>query len=150
MTKRILDEETRKLLQGYTPFSVDATVNFIPQIYIDNIKDSSLHPIFKIRCMKQSETTQLKANYASSLKDKSDESIAKIASDNLSIIRACILGWSNLYDSGTGEEIEFKADPAGGADKTLWEILPRWLITSLMEYVKKISGLSLIDELSLK
>jgi hypothetical protein len=66
------------------------------------------------------------------------------------LVRGCLKGWVNLFDSGTGEEIEFSSDKDGGCAKNIWDIFPAWLIKSIMEYVKKISGLTSADELSLK
>lgn len=150
MAKRILDEATRKALQGYTPFSVDASVEFIPELFSNSKLDKTLHPIFKVRCMKQNEIIQLKANYSSITKDDSTDNVTTMASNNSHITRACVLSWDNFFDSGSGEEIEYKSDTTGGVDKDLWAKIPQWIVNSISEYVRKISGLSAVNELSLK
>lgn len=150
MTKRILDEATRKALQGYTPFSCDATTLHTPEVFEKSNIPKEFHPVFKIRCLKQSELVQLKANFASILKDPSDTNNNAVSEANSQIIRACVLGWDNLYDSGTGDLIEPKMDTNGGVDKDQWAKLPVWIVTDLFEKVRLISGISKVDNLSLK
>jgi len=148
MEKRILDEATRKSLQGYVPFSVDSTADFTPDQF-KAVKDETLRPIFSVRSFKQSEMQELKKNNARNDTEK-PESINSISEANLQIVRGCVVGWINLFDAGTGGEIDFRAEATGGCDKGLWASFPVWLIRELMDYVRKISGLTSVDELGLK
>lgn len=148
--KRILDEETRKQLLGYVPFSVDATIDYTPTEY-EAVRDESLRPVFKLRSLTQAEVTQLNHNSLGYLKkDVTHEEMSVISEKNILLVRACILGWTNLFDAGTGEEIEYKSVTSGGCDEEIFKRLPGWLQQNIMTFVRQISGLSLAENLSLK
>jgi hypothetical protein len=149
MAKRILDEETRKQLLGYVPFSVDAKITFTPDEF-SSVKDETLRPVFELRSLNQAELTQLKKSSMGMSREASPEEVNRIAEANTMLIRACVLGWKNLFDSGLGEEIEYSSSPTGGCEESLFKRLPIWIVRSIMEFVKKISGLSVAEELSLK
>lgn len=149
MTKRILDEKTRQELLGYAPFSSDCKILFTPEEY-KNIKDENFRPVFDVRSLNQSELSQLKHNSREVTDRATVENITIIADKNLNVIRKCVLGWKNLFDVGTMEEIEFVADSSGGCDEKLFCQLPVWLQRGILEFVKKISGLSEPEELSIK
>ena len=149
MTKRILDEETRKALLGYVPFSSDCSISFTPEQFL-KIKDESLRPSFKLRSMTQAEMIQLKRN-SSGYHNATPEKLLQIADANLTLIRGCVIGWENLFDSGSGNEIEFVPAATGsGCDEKLFRILPDWLTVEVMDFVKTISGLSSPEEISIK
>ena len=139
--KRILDPETRKLLQGYTPFSTDATILFTPEEF-DNIKDVTLRPAFQLSPFTQAQKDQISVNSKAYDKDMPQEKIFEIAAANKEVLRGCVKGWSNLYDAGTGEEIAVSKE---GFDR-----LPGFIISGIRASVEKISGLSEITKLSLK
>ena len=139
--KRILDEETRKLLQGYTPFSTEVTVPFTPEEF-DNIADATLRPVFQLTAFTQAQKDQISVNSKAYDKDMPQEKIFEIAAANKEVLRGCVKGWSNLYDAGTGEEIAFSKE---GFDR-----LPGFIISGIRASVEKISGLSEITKLSLK
>jgi hypothetical protein len=147
--KRILDESTRKSLLGYLPFSVSSSVDFTPEQF--GALDENLRPVFYVRSFKQSEIQELRKNYASIGNTKKSEAIQQISDDNLQVVRRCLVGWRNLFDAGTGEEIEYTKDTDdNGCDKKIWSTFPVWLVRELMEYIRKISGLTSVEELSLK
>jgi len=152
MEKRILDEETRKTLYGYLPFSVGSSIEFIPDQF-KSISDESLRPVFSIRSLKQSEKIQLQINYSdynrAKEKDK-DEILIKTSFKNLSIIRSCVTGWKNLFDCSNGNEIEFATDENGACTVELWDMLPDWIKTEIFTFVQKISCLSVPDKTSLE
>jgi hypothetical protein len=149
MAKRVLDEETRKQLLGYVPFSSDAKITFTPDEF-KSIKDETLRPVFIIRSLSQAELTQLKKNSQGYSKESTPEDLTRMAEGNMSVIRDCIVGWENLFDSGNGEEVEFVATAKGGCDENLFKRLPMWLVRSLMTFIRKISGLTDFEDLSLK
>jgi hypothetical protein len=149
MTKHILNDETRKALLGYVPFSADCKIPFTPDEFA-NIKDESYRPIFEIRSFTQAELSQLKHNSQSLINDASSEKLMSTADKNLSLVRECVCGWKNLFDVGTREEIEFVKSPEGGCEEKVFQSLPVWLKRSILEFVKKISGLSEPEELSIK
>ena len=148
MTKRILDEETRKALLGYVPFSSDCSIPFTPDEF-NQVKDESLRPVFSVRSMTQAEHAQIKHNsagYAGATPDK----IKQIGDANLAVIRGCVIGWKNLFDAGSGEEIEFIPAASGGCDEKLFKIIPDWLTVKILDFIRTISGLSAPEELSTK
>lgn len=150
MTKRILDEETKKLLQGYVPFSCDAIYHHTPDLFTKSNIPKELHPVFNLRCLKQSELTQLKANHAALIKDDTDSMLESISESNNQIYRKCVTGWKNLFDAGTGELIEAKTDTDGSISKDLWCTLPIWIVNDLSIVIRRISGVSTVEQLSLK
>jgi|GEM_PF-2151868 hypothetical protein len=148
MTKRILDEETRKALLGYVPFSSECSINYSPEEFMQ-IKDESLRPVFKVRSLTQAEMMQIKRN-SSGYRGATPEQIEKIGEGNIAIIRGCILGWHNIFDSGSGTEIEFIPSTNGGCEEKLFRAFPDWVIVKIMNFVRTISGLSSPEELSIK
>ena len=67
--------------------------------------------------------------------------------NNLS--RVVIKGWQNFYDSGTGEEIEYKADINGGADKDIWDSIPENVRATILQKAMSISGLVYLEQVGL-
>ena len=139
--KRVLDSETRKQLQGYTPFSTEVTVPFTPEEF-NNIEDITLCPVFQLTAFTQAQKDQISVNSKAYDKDMPQEKIFEIAAANKEVLRGCVKGWSNLYDSGTGAEIEFSKDE--------FNRLPGFIINAIRKEVEKISGLTEITKLSLK
>ena len=139
--KRVLDEETRKKLYGYVPFSTDATVNFTPEEF-NAISDVTLRPIFQVRSFAQAELTQTRINYRSYNPDGKAEENEAIVEKNRVILCGCISGWSNYFDSGTGEEIEYNEENK--------KKLPDWIVIRIADFIKKISTINAPENLSLK
>ena len=139
--KRILDEATRAQLRGYTPFSTEVTVPFTPEEF-DNIADATLRPVFQLTAFTQAQKDQISVNSKSYESNMPQEKIFEIAAANKEVLRGCVKGWSNLYDSGSGEEIAFSKDE--------FNRLPGFIINAIRKDVEKISGLSEITKLSLK
>jgi hypothetical protein len=138
--KHILDEATRKALFGMVPFSCEVTTNFTPEEFSKGKIPSEFHPIFSIRSFSQSEMSQLKQNSQKYTKDSTAEEISKISNDNFDLVSSCVTGWSNLVDAGTMEDIAYS--------KEAFKTLPSWMKVSIMGFVKKISGLTPVEELS--
>jgi hypothetical protein len=136
MTKRVLDAETRKALIGYVPFSVDAVIDYTPEQF-QAVKDETLRPIFSVRSMKQSELMEIKKCFSTT----TELNYVEMEERRFEIIKKCIIGWKNLFDAATGEEIEYK---------DVFNLFPLWLKRSISSFIDKISGLSPVDTLSLK
>jgi hypothetical protein len=139
--KRILDEATRAQLRGFTPFSTEATISFTPEEF-ENIADVTLRPAFQLSPFTQAQKDQIAVNSKSYAPDMPQEKIFEIAAANKEVLRGCVKGWSNLYDAGTGEEIEFS--------KEAFNTLPGFIISGIRTSVEKISGLSEVTKLGLK
>ena len=145
MEKRILDEATRKALQGYNPFSAGATIDVTPDEY--KPVPATEQPKFTIRCMTKEEKTKYTSIYASVKRDdktgEAPESEWSVAAEKLDeIYNACLVGWRDYFDAGTGEEIQF-------APNMLGTLLP-WVQVFIRAQIRKISNLTPVEALSLK
>jgi hypothetical protein len=142
MEKRILDDETRSKMLGLAPFSATAEIEFTPEIYKNKGIDDNFIPVFTIRPF----TLEEKPKATKTIIDHKVGRELELAN----ILRANVLNWRNLFDAGTKEEILYKADPAGGADKEVFKILPSTIIAELLFFITKISGLVDQERLGLK
>jgi hypothetical protein len=147
-TKRVLDEETRKQLFGVYPFNADQTIPFTPD-ELKNVKEE-FRVIFTIRALKQDEKRQLDINIGSIKEESTNEQVMDMVTKNNDIFRACVLGWVNLFSTGTCEEILFKPDVDKGADKEIWNSFSEAIKKPIFLFIRKISGLLTIDQLGLK
>ena len=140
--KRILDEETRRQLQGYTPFSAEATMNFTPAEF-ENIKDETIRPVFSLSPFTQEQKDQLVLNskeYEPGV--TAPEKIGVIADKNKKVLFDSVKGWKNLFDSGNGEEIPYGED---GFNR-----LAGFIVSAIRQEVERISCLTEPTKLSLK
>lgn len=153
MEKRILDEATKKALQGYNPFSPNATVEVTPPEY--NFVGVEWQPKFSIRCMTKDEKAEYISIYSNVKKDEktgeAPDSEWKAIGDKIEkIYLQCLMGWRDLFDSGTGEEIVYIPYTEGGDPQKHWDMLPAWIQVFISGQIKKISHLTPIEKLSLK
>lgn len=154
--KRILTEEEKKKLQGFLPFNSKTTTDFTPEL-LEGL-DKELVPKFSIRSLTNQEQNQIKTNlskFYSDIKDKNEdeqrELVKSLANKTEDVIYKCILGFSNFYDVGTGEQIVFvKESNESYISKDLYLMIPEWLRAEIVSYVRKISCLSTPEKLSLK
>lgn len=127
--------EVRAKLLGKVPFSPNATIDFIPKLY-DEVPEE-YRPTYQMRSMTKSECDYIGRGLS---KKTESTDLADIMRD---ATRKCCMGWTNLYDNGSGELIDWKAEAGGtGTDKSLWSAMPLNLITELFTYLTRISGLS--------
>jgi hypothetical protein len=154
LEKRILDEATRTSLRGYVPFSVNATMEVsLNDLLPENSKlkvDENFIPVFSVRPFTQAEVIQLRKNIGSLPTNPNPTQYDMIVEQNMKLIRACIMNWRNVFDDGSGEEIQYRADPSGGCDQTLFKMLPEYISIGLMGVIRRISGLSSVEALGLK
>lgn len=143
-TVRKLDEETRKKLLGYAPFSTSVSITYTPSQWPD--VPEMFRPKFYLRSFTQAELTQLKANYRA----LTDANGSEIGEQNMDLVRQCVTGWKDLYDLGTCDELVYTVDATGGCDKDQWKRLPVWLVREIMDEVRKMSGLVPVEDLGLK
>lgn len=93
--------------------------------------------------MTEAEIKQYQRNTFEYFKENiTREESSLISEKNESIMQACVSGWTNLYDVGTGNIIEY--------DPKLYRHLPQYIRNELLEFILQISGLSLAEDLSLK
>lgn len=156
MEKRILTDEERKKLAGYMPFNCKNTINFTPSL-LENI-DENLRPVFKLRSLSNEEHNQLKiysSKYFKDIEGKNPEEqleILKVLTKNTEeIIRRCVLGFSNFFDVGSGEEIIMETEyNQNYISKEHYSLIPEWVRVEITNYVRKISNLVDPEKLSLK
>jgi hypothetical protein len=149
VTKRILDEETKKQLLGFYPFGSDQTIEFTPD-QLPVIK-SEYKVSFTVRALRQEEKHQLEVNGGSIKETSTTDEVVCIIDKNKEVFRGCVLGCKNLFDLGSGEEIQYKSAPSGGMDKDIWKSLPDTAMKDqIIRFIRKISGLLSIEMLGLK
>jgi hypothetical protein len=155
MEKRILDEETRKALQGYLPFSSDVTIDFTPEEFQTKKIPAEFQPKFAIRSMTKKEKEEYTSIYANVKKDadgKTPDSEWKAVGDKMSkIYQTCLKGWRDFFDAGTGEEIWYSEGGFVSEAPTInWDLIPGWIQLSIAAEIRKISNLTPVEMLSLK
>jgi hypothetical protein len=150
----ILDEETKKALQGYLPFSCKCSTEFTPDLMLGSQIPSELLPKFKVRPLTKDEKTQIDAVYKNLPKKAEDmlsQDWSEIGMKLVPIFRACLIGWRDFIDLGDGGEIEFKPETAGGGcSQESWDTIPSWMHDPIRFFIRKISCLTPVEALSLK
>lgn len=147
MAKYVLDEETKKSLLGLSPFSIDETVEFTPEFYkIPKLAiPEKMWPTFKIRPFARPEREAVRRIIVDLTTDPKSAAHVKV----IEWARKITIGWENLIDIATGEEISYKADKDGGADKELFETLTESLISALLYKSIQMSGLVNVERAGL-
>lgn len=141
--------EIKEFLLSRVPFSPAAVVDFIPETFNRThevegqqvrILPEEFTPVFKLRSLKKDERDKL----ITALQDanKNENAIKEIC-------RKAIVGWTNLFDLGTNEPYEYKADVNGGCDKDSFGYLPIVIVSEIALYIARISGLTNADKLGL-
>jgi hypothetical protein len=136
MSDRSLPPELRQELLSKLPFSATSTVEYTPDIFKDITEEYK--PVFTIRSWTRNE-----AKIVMSSQGKIDVEKAR------EYTRKATVGWRNVFDAGSGNEIDYVADSTTGCDKALWDALPDTLYVELFKYVSQISGLALREKTSL-
>ncbi len=62
----------------------------------------------------------------------------KAVRDQEDIARRHLVGWKNMLDLSTGEEVEFVADEDGGCSKELWQVIPSTVRVEIAKYLKSL------------
>ena len=164
----ILDEETRKKLVGFLPFSEDATIEFTPSVFLqkkkivapdgtlaDSAEDAfpaDIRPVFHLKCFttaQAEETKRIRLKGAAG--NMGQKEMDALDFQLFDIIRTCVKGWRSLYDLGSLTEIVYEADASGiGAKGALFDKIPVWIKKELMIYICRMSSLLPGDESALK
>lgn len=148
MEKRILNDDVRRELLGLVPFSVSSTDEFTPPMFLKkNVSGECLipeefRPVFKIRCFSVEEKRNV-TKMLINIKDIPEEQVREST-------RIVVVGWKNLFDAGSGEEIVFKAASDGGADPVQFSGIPASVAGSLLFHASKISGIIDAEKLGLR
>ena len=128
---RVLNDEEKRLLEGLAPFSVESTTEYIPACYL-NLPEE-LKVVFTVRPFKKHEAESV-GRTIKAVKDSDEAKLRDFA-------RQVIVGLENLHDAATGEPIAFEEDPTGCITKQLFDRIPVTVVTDVLMYVCKISGL---------
>lgn len=146
-TQKKMDARVREKLYGLLPFSTKATREFTPAMYTSDDFPRAYRPVFKIRPFNKEEIVEARTL----LKEMQSGKVDIDKEDQLNdLSRKIVVGWSNLYDCGTGNEIEYKADDNGGAGQDLYDSIPTTAKAHILIEAVKISGLVDTAKLGLK
>jgi hypothetical protein len=145
MVKRVLDEATKRALVGAAPISSQATISFTPELYGAIKIAPAFIPIFKIRGLTVDEGAELD----SLIKESQNKSIDNWNEKAYSFTRRIIVGWENVFDAGSGEEIGFIADASGACDASNFVGLSVNVKAELFSQVMKMRGLVGVSKLGL-
>jgi hypothetical protein len=147
--KVTLTEQEQAEMRGLLPFNSEA-FDFIPDVF--KIKEDGkflirekLWPTFKLRPFTKPERDQVRRvliDLKADAKKVEHGTVTEWA-------RKITLGWKNLINMATGEEIPYKADPAGGADVAAFDALPENLIAAILYRGITTSGLVNSERLGL-
>ena len=129
--KITLNEEQKKMLEGLSSFNVNATIWYTAKAHMSLPEE--IRPQFKVRPFRKNELEKVR-KILSNIKDADEYELREYA-------RLCIVDMANFYDAGTGELIEYKAAPDGGMDKDLYGTMPILVLSDILMYISRISGL---------
>lgn len=139
MTARVLDEATKKALQGVAPFSSTSTINFTPDCLAQLDLAEEFIPVFSIRGMTVEEGKALDAIINSS--DRVSD-VGKFNEQTFELTRKCITGWVNIFDAGSGQEVAYAQDTeSSGVCKALWESITINVKNALFKKVMEMHGM---------
>jgi len=133
MEKKVLTDEVRNELMGLAPFSTEVVDHFTPD-KIDRKKvPEQFIPVFdyKVFSKKEKESAM---RIAKNLKDINEGELREC-------VRKQIVGWKNLWDIGTREEIIFEAGEDGHCKKEIFAHVPNTLCGDILFHIYKASGI---------
>lgn len=137
MTTQIkMTDELRKQMAGLLPMSKHSTYKFTPEVFND--VDENFKPVFEIKQFKNSSLLKVKELMVSELgNSKKKLDIREIDAKNteyMKLAHECFVGWTNLYDLGTGELYEYDSE------FETFMALPETIRTEILTEILKISG----------
>jgi hypothetical protein len=167
MSEIKMTDEIRKRLAGYLPFSPSATIDFVPEMYLgktrkwnyktETFEDTEtdcvpeeFRPTFTVRCFNKGEYDKSKKILVDYKNEKDDSKKIDLERQMKELLRPVVMGWKNLIDLGTMQLIEYKGDPSGGCDKSVFESLIEDILKDINLYVNRLSGITPGERLSLK
>jgi hypothetical protein len=133
---------------GYLPFNSISSINFTPEEF--SRFSEQFRPVFKIRSFTQLEMQELslRTKNFTAIENPTDEQRKLLGEENTKTVIACVVGWENLFDAGTCEEIVYPKEET--EKEALYKRLPAWIRMQIMDQVKTISCLNTADALGLK
>lgn len=138
-----LTPEIKQAMLGLLPFSIDAKIEFVPERFSQRPGvPPSMIPTFILRPLAVNEKKEA-LKLVKNLSTANEEDLSERTRKN-------VIGWKNLFDLSTGQEMAFVADNAGAAKKELFEQVPRTIVGDILFYLVKVAGLVDIEILSLR
>lgn len=130
--KHQLDAETKKRLAGLLPANSDFSIEFTPPAY-DKIEEE-YRPIFTLKPWSEKEVTSI----AKKINKTPDDEAYMI-----DIIRQNVIGWSNMLNISTEEDVPFESADDGGVSPTLFQLIPKAIKVELFQEMARISGIAI-------
>lgn len=140
MAEHKLTPELMEYLKGMLPFSAE-TDEFVPSIFMRDNIPVEVRPVFKVRILKKTEHDRF-IKLSNDIEKETTEAISEAA-------RSVCVGWRNLFDVSTGNEIAFKGDMTGAAVDA-WDNIPHHLRGRILSHAITVSGLLSADKCGLK
>lgn len=144
--------EKREELLGLLPFSTKATLEYIPGPYLmkkgdtgqeEYVVPENMRPVFSIRAMTRGEMDDLKRKSKGQQMD--DDKLREV-------VASVVVGWKDLYDIAPEipEEIPYKQDPKGGADRETFRLVPAPVVADLAMCILRMNGLMGTEAMGLR
>jgi hypothetical protein len=135
-----LTPEIKEKLLGLAPFNPTIPFEFTPDAFTKQVLPADMTPVFSILSMTKGEEEELRKIHSSAV--PSDEKYKNF-------LRKKVIGWVNLFDVATGDEIDFEADPVGGCTLAAFEKLSSWIVLTLAGKIHYISAMGALEKKSL-
>lgn len=134
--KRILDEATKKAMIGVLPMTSSSTILFTPPVYDQIQVADEFKPKFRIRGLTNSEGQKLDGLVRNAGQGKTEQ----FNNEAFDICRSVITGWENVFDLGSGEEINFIGE-SGTCSEESFELLPVVIKNEIFTFIMTLHGL---------
>ena len=144
--EHVMDEGTRAKMRGLLPYSDKSVISIVPESYKALDVDEKYKPVFCMRGLTRAEHMDL----VQATQRATEGNTSEVTAIQLSVLRMIVIGWKNLFDGATGEEIKFSKDDDGGACASVFFALHYSVHIDLIGKMFEISGLSQLDKLGLK
>lgn len=130
--RRKLDDNTIRKLCGLMPATTTLSVKFTPKCF--NEIEEEYRPVFILEPWTKGEIRAI----ASVTNDNDNSKYDEYFNEQL---RKKIVGWDNMIDLSTCDEIAYKSDPEGGVSKELYKLIPDQVLAELVNELSSISGI---------
>jgi len=135
MGKIVMTEEIRRQMAGLLPMNSTSTYKYTPDMFMK--VDEAFRPVFEIKQLNNLAMSKIKDLVLIELDKKKKINIKETdarTNEYMMILHKVFVGWTNLYDLGTGELIDYD-----GEFETMLS-LPESVRTDILTEVLKISG----------
>jgi len=131
-----MTDEIRKQMAGLLPMNTSSTYKYTPDVFLN--VDEAFRPIFEIKQFNNITILKVKDLVLKELdggkKKINLKEVDERNTEYMKILHSVLVGWTNLYDLGTGELFEYD----GQYDTMM--ALPESIRTDIFSEALKISG----------